>query len=166
MEAVATKTEKLIALHTRFNFRSGKVLYRRITADDGILTRLLHAAKSDDPQLRRTTIAELPTRVTPYFDDIVKQEGEPDIAWRRHRNFLEKVEQVFRTARAATASHTPSTAEPILLRPADLTTASWLSEAWDELRSQAHDLTPPHHLPLLALLDHFRPLVSWQETQP
>ncbi|MCX4992889.1 MULTISPECIES: hypothetical protein [unclassified Streptomyces] len=165
-EAVATKTEKLIALHTRFNFRSGKVLYRRITADDGILTRLLHAAKSDDPQLRRTTIAELPTRVTPYFDDIVKQEGEPDIAWRRHRNFLEKVEQVFRTARAATASHTPSTAEPILLRPADLTTASWLSEAWDELRSQAHDLTPPHHLPLLALLDHFRPLVSWQETQP
>ncbi|WP_225076842.1 hypothetical protein [Streptomyces sp. CoT10] len=164
-EAVATETEKLIALHTRFTFRSGKVLYRRITAKDGVLTRLLSAATSDDAQLRRTVVAELPKKVTPYFDEIVTREGETAIFWGRHRSFLEKVEQVFRAARAAEAAYAPSADEPIPLRPADLAAARWLSEAWDGLRSQAESMPAPYHLPLLALSDRLRPLVAWQETQ-
>ncbi|MEV7047207.1 hypothetical protein [Streptomyces anulatus] len=164
-DAVATETEKLIALHTRFTFRSGKVLYRRITARDGILTRLLSAATSDDTQLRRAVVADLPKKVTPYFDDIVESEGETAIVWSRHRSFLERVEQVFRSARAAEVAYAPGAEEPTPLRPADLTAAKWISNAWDGLRDQAESMPAPYHLPFLALLDRLRPLVAWQEAQ-
>jgi hypothetical protein len=166
-ETVAKETEKLIALHTRFDFRPGKVLYRRITAEDGIFTRLHRAAESGDPQLQREVADELPRKVVEYFDAIVTAGNARPIQWGHHRPFLDKVEQVFRTARTAATRDVPNTAEQHAtpLRPADQDAAGWLSGAWDGLRAEASALPAPYHLPLQALLDRLRPLVAWQEAR-
>jgi hypothetical protein len=161
---VKEKTDKLLGLHNRFDdFVSGSVMYQRITANDGLLTRLHHAATTDDQDLRRDVVAGLPTKIRPYLDDIVKQSGKERIAWSDHRSFLEKVEEVMRMARAA--AKVQRSADGLSVRPADIEFVGWLRERWDSLETAAAELPAPYQHPPLALLNRLRPLLVWRETQ-
>ena len=162
---VAQETEKLLALRNRFGFKSGTVMYQRITADDGILTRLHRAAMTDDPVLHRAVVGELPKKVRSYLDALVAEAGQEPIAWSKHRSFLEKVDDVFRMGRAAAESEALRTADSTAVRPADVEFVRWLRERWGELNTHAAGLPAPYHHPPLALLDRLRPLLAWRETQ-
>jgi hypothetical protein len=163
---VAQETETLLALRNRFNFKSGAVMYQRITADDGILTRLHRAATTDDPVLRRAVVSELPKNVRSYLDALVAEAGQERIAWSRHRSFLEKVDNVFQMGRAAAESEALRTADSTSVRPDDVEFVRWLREHWGELNTHAAGLPAPYHHPPLALLEKLRPLLIWRETQP
>ena len=161
---VEERTEKLLSLHNRFeDFVSGSVMYQRLTANDGLLSKLHCAATTDDQELRREVVAGLPIKIRPYLDDIVEQSGKERIAWSDHRSFLEKVDEAVRMARAA-AKARRSTDSPSV-RQADVEFVGWLHECWEGLETAAARLPAPYQHPPLALLNRLRPLLVWRETQ-
>jgi hypothetical protein len=166
-EEIGRETNRLIKLSNRFTFKSGAVMFQRITAEDGILSRLAAAATSRDAARQRDVVADLPVKVLPYLNKIVDDaRGEP-IAWRKHRSFLDRIDEVFRLARAAAVEEASgTTGAAAAVRTADLEIARLILDGWSDLHSEATYLTRPYGAPLLALLDRFRPLIAWKEARP
>ena len=159
---VKEKAEKLLALHNRFeDFVSGSVMYHRITANDGLLSKL-HRAASGDEELRRHLLTELPIKIRAYLDDIVLESGKTPIAWSDHRSFLAKVDEVVRLARAAARAQ-PTPADT-LKHPGDVEFVGSLHRLWYGLETSMAELPTPYRHPPQALLNQLRPLTVWRET--
>jgi hypothetical protein len=159
---------KIEQVRTRFLFPAGRVLYGRLFAPDGLLSHVKAAANTDLEAVAALG-PSLPADVRVYLNRLISQASnvEPMI-WSKQPGWLRNIEEIVSTCRQigpealARSSVRPAADLP----PGQAAIAKHLAADWDRLFSEADSLGPPWRYPLLTLMDHMEPVVTWAMGQP
>jgi hypothetical protein len=161
-QELAEEVGRLGQLRRRFKFKSGERMHDLLFAQEGLLTRVLAAARGG--QVERTALAGmLPTDVRRYLDAMLAKEGDYHIEWSRQMNYLDKINNVVRRVRRLITAAPDD--NKILREDAELEPyrdiADLVADTWDGLYTDARSAPHPHAFALLALLGRLEPLTTW-----
>ena len=156
VEAVGQRTQ-------RFNFSSGRILLQKLFDGNGLMTVIIAACRGGRSE-RDRILARTQETVKDQCDRIVAEAGFAPIAWARHQAFLNKLEDIVRTARDL-AERGGEAQDKALASAEARALGSAVAACREGLWAEAAALEPPYDVPLRAMLALIEPVAQWGRTR-